>query len=190
MQPARTPLIDFANRVLWPEGSITLPVTFGEHPQDKLVYLDFLVIKAPSPYNAIVGRPAIARLKAIVSTLHLSIKFPTPHGVAAIRGDQQMARECYRIALQRVDGEGSSATADSDDPTSKKVLFISTARRKEIQALNDTPVRLGSESEPINVAGPDKAVQIGRFLPDLVKKELTILLQEYADIWVAFLLKL
>lgn len=89
--------------------------------------MDFLVIKAPSPYNAIIGRPAIARLKAIVSTLHLAVKFPTPNGIATLRGDQQIARECYRLALQKAGGEGSSGADPSEHgihEPSQKVPFI------------------------------------------------------------------
>jgi len=31
---------------------------------------------------------------AIPSTLHIKIKFPTEQGIAVIRGDQQVARQC------------------------------------------------------------------------------------------------
>lgn len=83
--------------------------------------------------------------------------------------------------MQRVNDEGTS-TAPVVQP-SQNVLLISTARRRELQALDSTPVRLGSETEAIPVAGPDKVVKIGRLLPALVKTEFTILLREYADIF-------
>ncbi|GAV88259.1 hypothetical protein CFOL_v3_31682, partial [Cephalotus follicularis] len=46
----------------------------------------------PSPYNAIVGRPGLNLLEAIVSTRHLLMKFPTMFGVGEVRGDQEVAR--------------------------------------------------------------------------------------------------
>ncbi|GAV78231.1 hypothetical protein CFOL_v3_21699, partial [Cephalotus follicularis] len=55
--------------------------------------MTFLVIDTPSPYNAIVGRPGLNLLEAIVSTRHLVVKFPTRFGVGEVRGDQQAARQ-------------------------------------------------------------------------------------------------
>ena len=46
-----------------------------------------------------MGIPALDRLKAMTSTYHLKVKFPTTHGVGEIRGDQVLARECYQVAL-------------------------------------------------------------------------------------------
>ncbi|GAV92405.1 hypothetical protein CFOL_v3_35784, partial [Cephalotus follicularis] len=46
----------------------------------------------PSPYNAIIGRPGLNFMEAIVSTRHLLMKFPTRFGVGEVRGDQEVAR--------------------------------------------------------------------------------------------------
>ncbi|GAV74830.1 hypothetical protein CFOL_v3_18310, partial [Cephalotus follicularis] len=53
---------------------------------------DQLRIPADHPYNAIVGRPGLNLLEAIVSTRHLLMKFPTRFGVGEVRGDQEVAR--------------------------------------------------------------------------------------------------
>ena len=63
--------------------------------------MDFLVVKAPSAYNAILGRPGLNALQAVVSTYHLKLKFSTSQGVGEVKGDQALARHCYNIALQR-----------------------------------------------------------------------------------------
>ncbi|GAV66258.1 LOW QUALITY PROTEIN: hypothetical protein CFOL_v3_09768, partial [Cephalotus follicularis] len=55
--------------------------------------MTFLVVDTSSPYNAIVGRPGLNLLEAIVSTRHLAVKFPTRFGVGEVRGDQQAARQ-------------------------------------------------------------------------------------------------
>ena len=67
--------------------------------------LNFVVIKASTTYNAILGRTGLHAFKAIASTYHLKIKFPTRNGVGEERGDQKMARICYVAAL-RHDGAG------------------------------------------------------------------------------------
>ncbi|RWW01580.1 hypothetical protein GW17_00035377 [Ensete ventricosum] len=41
----------------------------------------------PSTYNAIIGRPTLNRLKAVVSTYHQLLKFPTRAGVGKVRSD-------------------------------------------------------------------------------------------------------
>ncbi|GAV59834.1 hypothetical protein CFOL_v3_03365 [Cephalotus follicularis] len=61
--------------------------------------MTFLVVDTPSPYNAIIGRPGMNLMEAIVSTRHLLMKFPTRFGVGEARGDQQAARQCYKTAV-------------------------------------------------------------------------------------------
>ena len=76
-------------------GVITLPLTVGEYPRESYVMADFLVIDQPSPFNAVLGRPALKALKAITSIYHLLLKFPTPNRVGQVRGNQEEARRCY-----------------------------------------------------------------------------------------------
>ena len=47
----------------------------------------FLVVDQPFAYNIIVGRPTLNRLKAITSTYHLMMKFPTEKGITIMLGD-------------------------------------------------------------------------------------------------------
>lgn len=61
----------------------------------------FLVVDSPSPYNVILGRPWIYDMKAVPSTYHQVIRFPTKWGVREIRGTQQAVRDCYCSALKR-----------------------------------------------------------------------------------------
>ncbi|KAK2997639.1 hypothetical protein RJ639_026632 [Escallonia herrerae] len=77
------------------EGIIALPVAIGTPPAQANLMLDFVVVKVPSAYNAILGRPALNRLQAVVSTYHLKMKFPTEHGIGEVKGDQTTARQCY-----------------------------------------------------------------------------------------------
>ena len=67
-------------------------MTIGQEPCEVTQMLNFLVIKAVSSYNAILGRTGISAFQDIASTYHLKIKFPSRNGVGQEKGDQQLAR--------------------------------------------------------------------------------------------------
>ncbi|KAK3011810.1 hypothetical protein RJ639_012571 [Escallonia herrerae] len=90
-----TPSYGFSNHPVVAEGIIALPVAIGTPPAQANFMLDFVVVKVPSAYNAILGRPALNQLQAVVSTYHLKMKFPTEHGIGEVKGDQTTARQCY-----------------------------------------------------------------------------------------------
>ncbi|RRT31862.1 hypothetical protein B296_00053430 [Ensete ventricosum] len=58
-------------------GATTIPITFGGEPRSKTLMVSFMVVNLLSAYNAIIGRPTLNRLKAVVSTYHRLLKFPT-----------------------------------------------------------------------------------------------------------------
>ena len=62
--------------------------------EGKKVQVNFIVVNAFSPYTVILGRPWIHAMKVIPSTLHQKIEFPMEDGVAVVRADQKMARQC------------------------------------------------------------------------------------------------
>ncbi|GKV02751.1 hypothetical protein SLEP1_g15146 [Rubroshorea leprosula] len=55
----------------------------------------FLVVKMVSSFNIVIGRPTLTEIQAVVSQSHLCMKFPTPIGIATLRGNQKVARHCY-----------------------------------------------------------------------------------------------
>ncbi|GFS32867.1 hypothetical protein Acr_00g0025180 [Actinidia rufa] len=57
-------------------------------------------LDCPSPYNAILGRPTLGGIKAITSTYHLKMKFPTLTGIGEVKGDQKVARQCFISAMK------------------------------------------------------------------------------------------
>ncbi|KAK3011634.1 hypothetical protein RJ639_011209 [Escallonia herrerae] len=72
-------------------GIIALPVAIGTPPTQANFMLDFVEVKVPSAYNAILGRPSLNRLQAVVSTNHLKIKFSTEYEIGEVKGDQTTA---------------------------------------------------------------------------------------------------
>jgi hypothetical protein len=105
LTPSNMPIYGFNGVESNVEGTIMLPMTMGTEPREATQMLNFLVIKAVSSYNAILGRTGLHAFKAVASTYHLKLKFPTRNGVGEERGDQRMARSCY-IAALRSDGIG------------------------------------------------------------------------------------
>ncbi|KAL8103383.1 hypothetical protein AgCh_027812 [Apium graveolens] len=82
-------------------------------PRQATQMLEFLVVKASSTYNAIMGRIGIHGFKAVPSSYHSVIKFPTRDGIGEERGDQKMAISSY-VASLREDGVGGQVLPIED----------------------------------------------------------------------------
>ncbi|XP_052203996.1 uncharacterized protein LOC127809272 [Diospyros lotus] len=95
LRPVRVPLVGFDGMVIHSEGLIRLPLTVGSGSHKSQVTLDFLVTDVPLAYNMILGRSGLSALRAVPSTYHMVLKFPTPGGIGKVKGDQRQARECY-----------------------------------------------------------------------------------------------
>ncbi|RWW40219.1 hypothetical protein BHE74_00054381 [Ensete ventricosum] len=91
-------LTGFIGDFVSPLGATMIPVTFGGEPRSKTLMVSFMIVKLPSAYNVIIGRPTLNRLKAVVSTYHRLLKFPTRAGVGEVRSDPRESRQCYLTA--------------------------------------------------------------------------------------------
>uniref|UniRef100_A0A2N9EKU0 Uncharacterized protein n=1 Tax=Fagus sylvatica TaxID=28930 RepID=A0A2N9EKU0_FAGSY len=149
LQPIETPLVGFAGTSIYPLGMVTLQIIAGTHPKQAMKKVNFLVVDCPSAYNVIIGRPTLNRLRAVTSTYHLLVRFPTENGIGEMKGDQAMARECY---LTTVNAEQVHQTLIVEErqnvaePTEeleeivliegdeKKTTRIGTSMAKEIRA--------------------------------------------------------
>ena len=99
LRPVNSPLVGFGGMKVQPVGTISLSVEVRAYPRQITKNMNFLVVDCSSSYNAIIGRPTLNSWKAVTSIYHLSIKFPTEHGVGQVQGDQLAARECYLAML-------------------------------------------------------------------------------------------
>ncbi|XP_074270705.1 uncharacterized protein LOC141594595 [Silene latifolia] len=80
------PLVGFSGEIAFKRGEITIP-TYIEGV-NKLVR--YLIIEGPTTYNVILGRPWLHQMKAVPSTYHQCLKFPTPWGTRfTVKGDQE-----------------------------------------------------------------------------------------------------
>ena len=79
--PFESPLVSFSGDQVYPKGIISLSITVGTYLAQLTRDINFLIVDYPSPYNVILGRPTLNRLKATTSTYCLKVKFPTDHGI-------------------------------------------------------------------------------------------------------------
>ncbi|KAL5543502.1 hypothetical protein UlMin_007286 [Ulmus minor] len=91
-----TVLVGFSGEQKFTLGDITLPV----YASGVNLHINFVVLDSPSAYNVILGRPWIHEMRAVPSTFHQVIKFPTTWDVREIRGEQATSRDCYRNTLR------------------------------------------------------------------------------------------
>ena len=77
-----------------------MPVTFGQQLAQVTQMVDFLLVNQPSAYNAIISRPSLNALRAVVSTYHLAIKFLVGDLVDKVRGDQAESQQCYAMSTR------------------------------------------------------------------------------------------
>ena len=56
---------------------------------------------APSAYNILLGRASLNAIRAIPSSYHMVIKFPTMNVVGMVRGNQCFAKECYSASMKQ-----------------------------------------------------------------------------------------
>ena len=81
LRPMNSPLVGFGRMKVQPMGTISLSMVVGAYPQQITKNVNFFVVDCPSSYNAIIGWPTLNIWKVVTSTYHLSVKFPTEHGV-------------------------------------------------------------------------------------------------------------
>ncbi|XP_071933039.1 uncharacterized protein [Coffea arabica] len=144
-------------------------VTVGQAPKCRTIPVNFVVVKQQSSYNLFLGRPTLNALRAIPSTLHLSVKFPTPGGVAEVHGDPEVARACYLATLCG----------------SERVVAHTICLEPYISG--DETRQPGTQDEieefPLREDRPDQVIRIGALLPPEEKEGLKALLREYSQVF-------
>ncbi|GAV63701.1 hypothetical protein CFOL_v3_07219 [Cephalotus follicularis] len=169
LKSVKTPLIGFAGETIHPLGSINLSVVAGTAPRQSQVEMTFLVVDTPSPYNAIIGRPGLNLLEAIVSTRHLLMKFPTRFGVGEVRGDQEVARRCYKTAI-------------SDKGKGKVLTIANIELRGDTEPERPQPVE-DVLQVPVEEGNEEKVFQVGSQLGEAEKEDLITFLRDNRDVF-------
>nr|GEU90864.1 reverse transcriptase domain-containing protein [Tanacetum cinerariifolium] len=100
--PANTPLVGFSGEIIWPLGHISLLVRIGDEKHSTSARMNFMVVKSPSPYNGIIGRPGVRKIRAIPSTAHGMIKFPVAGGIVTLQSSRIILLECSMVSEPEV----------------------------------------------------------------------------------------
>ena len=96
-----TTLTGFTGHRISPFGKVDLEVIMGTKPQRTTITVLFTMVDMPHPtYNGMIGRTMLNTLAAVVSPIHLMIKFPTKNGIGCMKGDQKRARHCYHASTR------------------------------------------------------------------------------------------
>ena len=143
-------------------GVVTLSMTVGDYPQQITKDVTFLVVHCSSAYNVILGWPILNSWKAITSTYHLMIKFPTDYGVGELHGNQVAAHECY-IAMMEMDDH------------------LQAMNIEEHQTVTEPIERL--EKIPLNDSKPDRTTRIGTLTSPMVHQALITFLKDNRDVF-------
>jgi hypothetical protein len=88
------------NEEEYPLGHIYMFVTFGTPENYRIEFLRFEVASFDCGYNAIIGRPGLAKFMAIPHYSYMILKMPRPQGIITVHADFQGAAECFRVAIQ------------------------------------------------------------------------------------------
>ncbi|GJV53367.1 hypothetical protein Tco_1449108 [Tanacetum coccineum] len=97
MTPANTPLVGFSGEIIWTLGQISLLVKIGDEEHSTSTWINFMVVRSPSPYNGIIGRPRVRRIRTVPSTTHGMLKFPVTCGTVTLRSSRIILLECTMV---------------------------------------------------------------------------------------------
>ena len=100
--------------------------------------------------------------KAVTSTYHLLVKFPTEYGVGEVQGDQLATRECY-LAILAMDEQAQ------------------TMKIEERRVVSELAEAL--EDISLDKDDPKKGTKIGANLEENIKKDLIRFLRENIDVF-------
>ncbi|GJY49061.1 reverse transcriptase domain-containing protein [Tanacetum coccineum] len=100
--PQSNGLVEIANRSLG-KG---IKARLGNYRRRRALHKrmdEFMIVRSPSPYNGIIGRPGIREIQAVPSTAHGMLKFLVNGGVVTIRSTILTPNECATITATSKD---------------------------------------------------------------------------------------
>ncbi|KAK2996329.1 hypothetical protein RJ639_026105 [Escallonia herrerae] len=107
----------------------------------------------------LVDNGSSAELRAVVSTYHMKMKFPTENGVGEVKGDQVVARQCYMASCRNRANEALMIEDLRDETKVEK--------RQAHRSLFDIELYPGNQ-EKIELTG--RVAALGRFMSKSAEK--------------------
>nr|XP_025703765.1 uncharacterized protein LOC112805620 [Arachis hypogaea] len=177
LQPSPGELVGFSREKVSVSGCIWLRTTIGEPPNNKTLDIQFLVVDCPSLYNIILGHPSFA-FRAIVSTVHLCVKFPLQDNVVGtVYADHKEARQCYNASLKAVKKE--------ETPRIRTVFnseYIPTLAELDPRSDNSRPIPT-DDLEKVKLGQDQQFTNIGSAFIAGHKADLVTIIQTNADLF-------
>nr|GEV91405.1 reverse transcriptase domain-containing protein [Tanacetum cinerariifolium] len=102
MVPATTPLVGFSGEIIWPLGQISLFVKIGNEENLTSAWMNFMVVRSPSPYNRIIGKQVVRRIQEVRSTAYEMLKFLVIGETVTLRSRRIIPLECTMVSGPRV----------------------------------------------------------------------------------------
>nr|GEZ96398.1 reverse transcriptase domain-containing protein [Tanacetum cinerariifolium] len=75
-----------------------MPVKIGDAKHFTSTWMNFVVVKSPSPYNGIIGRPRVRKIQAVPSTAHRMLKFSVPGGILTLCSIRIIPLKCTMVS--------------------------------------------------------------------------------------------
>ncbi|GJR25449.1 hypothetical protein Tco_1101681 [Tanacetum coccineum] len=125
----------------------------GDEEHSTSAWMNFMVVRSPSPYNVIIGRPGVRRIHAVPSTAHGMLKFPVTGETVTLRSSKIIPLECTMVS-----GPGTQQP------------IIDQVTEEKIQVA-------------IHLQYPEQTIAIGSTLTEEGRKELCGLLRRNLDIF-------
>nr|KAJ0216025.1 hypothetical protein LSAT_V11C300153800 [Lactuca sativa] len=153
LKPTTGRLVGFTGHNLWPLGTIHLPLTLTSHDKQrkKTAVVDFVVIWHSTKHNIILRRTTLLKLGAVLSTMHIIVKFSTTKGPTTILATPPRELQYFTVMQPtKITRETKKARAESTN-----------------------------EKEVINEEYPDQPINIGRGLTGHTRHALIDLLRRY-----------
>ncbi|GKV05528.1 hypothetical protein SLEP1_g17529 [Rubroshorea leprosula] len=178
------PIYGFNNQPITVEGVLTLHVAFGSGRTYVTPSVRFLVVKMASSFNIVIGRPTLTEIRAVISQSHLCMKFPTPMGIATLRGNQEVARHCYITSVtQPMKGKAQTPEAIPQQiPDNQQVMGVEIVDNRPEDETRAAPVE-DVEEVLIDDRDPSRKTQIGTRLNPEEKAELIAFLRANNDVF-------
>nr|XP_043614228.1 uncharacterized protein LOC122586263 [Erigeron canadensis] len=118
----RGPLVGFSGEHAWPLGEVDLDVTITDGIHERTETLDLSIVRSPSPYNIILGRPAMQRMKMVPSVIHRVIKFQSETGIGSIHSSYEPIKQINDV--KRVDDDVPPTPMETQEEEDATKLVI------------------------------------------------------------------
>ncbi|XP_057444763.1 uncharacterized protein LOC130737008 [Lotus japonicus] len=174
-------LVGFSGEKVFVRGYVELNTVFGEGKNEKAFSIKFLVVQCTSPYNVLIGRPSLNKLGAIISTRHLTVKYPLDKGgVGTLKADQVVARKCYSDSFKQYGHMGKRAVKEGHRVFGVDVdeEEVSLDPREGFSDFKMTP-----EEETKTVKVGERNLKVGVNLTQIQESRLVQLLAENMDLF-------